>query len=63
MDKLMFKQPEAVRLKSVKYIKDFFPELLSEIEDYAKANNADVGDVAAMTISEIILPVLEKRYL
>jgi len=61
MGKLMVKQSEAAKLASIKYIKDYFPELLGDIEEYAKANNADVGDIAAMTISEIILPELEKR--
>lgn len=61
MDKWMFKQPEAAKLASIKYIKDYFPELLGDIEDYAKANNADVGDIAAITINDIIIPTLEER--
>ena len=56
--KFMLKQSDNVKRKAIDYINTYFPEIMPDIEDYAKYNNADVGDIAAITIQDIIVPTL-----
>lgn len=60
-DKFYFKQSDDIRQKALDYITEYFPELMPEIEAYAKLNNAHIGDMAALTISDVILPALEPK--
>ena len=58
--KLMFRQSSELRERSIKFIQEYFPDLLGDIQEYAKDQKVNPGDIAALTIKDIILPVLKE---
>lgn len=56
--KFIIDQPDTVKEQAVDFINTFFPDLMPDIEEFAKKNNTDIGNISAITIKYIILPYL-----
>ena len=51
-------QSDELRSRGLAFLTEYFPEVLPLVHSYADTNHANVGDVALLTITEVIIPEL-----
>ncbi len=62
MDKYFHPASKESKGKTLTFITTYYPDLLDDIREYANQQGVDAGDIAILTITDIVIPSLHMNW-